>query len=81
MKVMKTRKRILSEEHFDTLTSMINLAFTSKYQSRDAKTISLMRRCCKLRIQVLDPGHPHTKTSLEALHKWEGGEVELERSN
>ena len=47
---MEIRKRVLSEEHPDTLTSINNLAFTLKYQSRDAEAISIMRRCCKLRI-------------------------------
>jgi hypothetical protein len=32
---METSKRVLGEEHPDTLTSMSNLAFTLKSQNRD----------------------------------------------
>ena len=78
VRVIETTKRVLGEEHPDTLTSMNNLAFTLKDQSRDAEAISLTRRCCKLGMQVLGPGYPHTEASLEALHEWEGGEDELE---
>jgi len=34
MQVMETRKRVLGEEHPDTLTSMNNLAFTIQKQGR-----------------------------------------------
>ena len=81
VRVMETMKKVLREEHPDTLTSMKNLAFTLKYQSRDAQPISLMRRYCKLQMQVLGPGHPHTEALLDALHEWEGGKNERERSD
>lgn len=76
VQVMETRKRVLGEEHPDTLTSMNNLAFTLKSQSRNEEAISLMNRCLKLRTQVLGPKRPNTKTSLEALHEWQDGEDE-----
>lgn len=72
---------IFGSEHSDTLSSMANLAFTFKYQSRDLEAIEIMRRCCKLRIQALGPVHPHTEASLVALHQWESGEDEFERSD
>ncbi|MDI1492405.1 MAG: hypothetical protein OHK93_003619 [Ramalina farinacea] len=74
VRVMETRKRVLGEEHPDTLTSMANLAFTIKSQGRNDHAIELMKRCVKLRQQLLGLGHPQTETSLEALHKWEDGE-------
>ena len=42
---METRKRLLGEEHPDTLTSMANLAFTWESQSRLDEALALMRRC------------------------------------
>ena len=78
---MEIRKRVLGEEYPDTLTSMNNLAFTWERQGRAIEAISLMGGCCNLRRQVLGPGHPDTEASLEALHEWESGEDELERSD
>lgn len=66
---MKTSKKVLDKEHPFTLISMINLAFTLKSQSRNEEIISLMKRCLKLRKQILGPRHSDTETSLEALHE------------
>ena len=81
MRVMEMRKKVLGKEHPDTLRSMNNLAFTLRGQSRNSDAISVMRRCCELRIRALGPSHPHTKKSLGALHAWEGGEHDPERSD
>ena len=72
---MEIRKRVLGEEHPSTLTSMANLAFTFKSQSRNKEAISLIKTCFKLRNRILGPTHPDTETSLEALNKWEDGEI------
>lgn len=61
--------RVLGEEHSDTLTMMANLAFTLKSRSRNKEAISLIKRCFKLRKEVLSPRHPDTETLLEALHR------------
>jgi Tetratricopeptide repeat len=43
--VMEMRKRVLGEEHPDTLTSMNNLAFTWKGKGHNDKAISLTEKC------------------------------------
>ena len=78
IQVMKTRKKVLGEEHPSTLTSMNNLAFTLKSKSSEAEAISIMETCFKLQKQILGPTHPDTETSLGALHEWEGEEDKLE---
>lgn len=45
MEVAEKRKRVLGEEHPNTLTSMANLAFTWKGYGQDAKAIELMEKC------------------------------------
>lgn len=70
VQVMKTRIRMLGNDHPDTLINMNNLAFTWKSQGRAIEAITLMERCIQLRKQVLGPGHPYTEASLEALHIW-----------
>ena len=49
MQVMETRKRVLGQEHPDTLSSMANLAFTTKDQSRKEEAIEVMVECVQLR--------------------------------
>ena len=66
VQVMETRKRVLGEEHPDTLTSMNNLAFTFKAQGHNDEAVSLMENCFQLRKQVLGPQHPYTTSSLTA---------------
>jgi len=58
VRVMETRKRVLGEEHPDTLTSINNLAYTWKGQGRDEEAIRLMTECAQLRTQILGAGHP-----------------------
>ena len=71
MRVIKTRKIVLSAEHPNTVASMYNLARTWKSQSRNEEAISLMKDCFKLRNQILGPEHPDTKISFKVLYKWE----------
>ena len=47
VRVMDTMKRVLDEEHPDTLTGMANLAFTKVSRPHD-NAIELMKRCVKL---------------------------------
>ncbi|KAF1975254.1 hypothetical protein BU23DRAFT_435962, partial [Bimuria novae-zelandiae CBS 107.79] len=49
VQVMETRKRVLGEEHPDTLTSMNNLAFTQQCQARYTEALALIERCFRLR--------------------------------
>jgi hypothetical protein len=71
VQVMETRKRMLGQEHPDTLTSMANLAFTWKSLGRDHDALELMRECLLLLKQKLGVDHPDTIFSLEALNEWE----------
>ena len=66
---VETRKRVLREEHPDTLTSIHDLAFTLKRQGHNDKAISLMEKCLQLQKQLSGPQHPYTTLSLEALNR------------
>jgi hypothetical protein len=70
---METMKRVLGEEHPNTLTSMNNLAFTQKSLRRDIEALQLMERCVELRNRKLGADHPDTLSSREVL-------AELERA-
>ncbi|OCK77107.1 hypothetical protein K432DRAFT_129195 [Lepidopterella palustris CBS 459.81] len=71
VQVIETRKRVLGEEHPDTLISMNNLAFTFKSQSRNDEAISLLKTCLQLQKQILGPQHPDTESSLKSLNEWQ----------
>jgi len=71
VQVIETRKRVLGEEHPDTLLSMANLAYTWKSQSRNKEAILLMEKCSELQKQILGRHHPYTETSLKALNRWQ----------
>jgi hypothetical protein len=49
VQLMETRKRVLGEEHPDTLTSRHNLAFTLHSQARREKALALMETCLQSR--------------------------------
>ncbi|KAH7346020.1 hypothetical protein BKA66DRAFT_478348 [Pyrenochaeta sp. MPI-SDFR-AT-0127] len=78
---METRKRVLGDEHPDTLISMANLAFTLKGQGSFSKAISLMEDCHELRMVVLGPRHTNTISSREALTTWRLEAVELSKQS
>jgi hypothetical protein len=69
---METRKRVLGEEHPDTLISLNNLAFTWKSQGRDTNIIRLMSKCHRLQKQELGAGHPYTISSFETEEMEDG---------
>ncbi|KAF1831070.1 hypothetical protein BDW02DRAFT_70292 [Decorospora gaudefroyi] len=70
VQVMETSKRVLTNEHPDTLTSMANLAFTLQSQARHEEALALMERCFQLRELVLGKQHPNTQSSLNTLSDW-----------
>ncbi|PVH92981.1 hypothetical protein DM02DRAFT_502270, partial [Periconia macrospinosa] len=51
--VMETGKRVLGEEHPDTLSSMANLTHTWKSQSRNEEAILLIEKCFELQKRIL----------------------------
>ena len=69
--VIKTMKRVLSDEHPATLTAICKLAFTLKSQGRNQEAIVLLQTCAQMQTQVLGGQHPDTELSLESLAEWE----------
>ena len=67
LQVMKTRKRVLKEEHPDTLTSMANLAVTYRNQGRWDEAEKLQMQVMESRKRVLKEEHPDTLTSMANL--------------
>ena len=67
MQVMETRKRVLGEEHPDTLTSMANLASTYRNQGRWKEAEVLESQVMETRKRVLGEEHPDTLTSMNNL--------------
>jgi hypothetical protein len=67
---METRKRVLGEEHRDTLTSMNNLAFTLKGQGLNSEAISLMEVLLQTGQRVFGPQHPNIQSSIRTLEDW-----------
>jgi hypothetical protein len=70
VQVMETTKRVLSDKHPNTLSSMANLAFTLQSQARYKEALALMERCFQLCKQVLGKQHPDTQSSLNTLSAW-----------
>jgi hypothetical protein len=70
VQVMETRKRVLTDEHPDTLTSMHNLALTLQSQARHEEALALIERCFQSRQQVLGEQHHDTQSSLNTLNIW-----------
>ncbi len=68
---METRKRVLGQEHPDTLTSMNNLAFTWKGQGQDKEALRLMEQCVALQSRIRGTSHPSTLSSRTALLAWQ----------
>jgi tetratricopeptide (TPR) repeat protein len=65
--VMQTRKRVLSDEHPDTLTSMANLASTYWNQGRWKEAEELEVQVLQTSRRVLTDDHPDTLTSMNNL--------------
>ena len=61
-------KRVLAQEHPDTLISMNNLAFMWKALCRDNKALELIENCVQLRKQRLGPDHSGT---ISSLNEWQ----------
>ncbi|KAH7110139.1 kinesin light chain 3 [Dendryphion nanum] len=64
LQVMDTWKRILGDEHPDTLTSMANLALTFWNQGRWKDAEELEAQIIETRKKVLGDEHPNTLTSI-----------------
>ncbi|KAF5848294.1 hypothetical protein GGP41_005682 [Bipolaris sorokiniana] len=64
VQVMETRKRVLGDEHPDTLTSMANLASTYWNQGRWKEAEELQAKELGICSRVLGDEHPDTLTSM-----------------
>ncbi|KAL8718789.1 MAG: hypothetical protein Q9225_004121 [Loekoesia sp. 1 TL-2023] len=67
VEVMETRKRVLGEEHSDTLDSIANLASTYWNQGRWKEAEELEVEVVKIRERVLGEEHPDTLDSIANL--------------
>ena len=70
--VMETRKRVLGEEHPDTLVSMNNLVSTYWSQGRWKEAEMLGVLVMETRKRVLGEEHPDTLTSIANLEFLQG---------
>ncbi len=64
---METRKRVLGEEHPDTVSSTANLASTYWNQGRWKEAEELQVQVMETRKRVLGEEHPYTLTSIHNL--------------
>ena len=67
MQVVETGKRVLGEEHPDTLRSMANLASTYSKQGRWKEAEELRVKDTAICINLLGPEHPETLMSMANL--------------
>ncbi|KAI9700241.1 MAG: hypothetical protein M1836_002255 [Candelina mexicana] len=67
VQVMETNKKVLGEEHPDTLTSMINLAWMYFNQGRCKEAEELIIQVIKTNKKMLGEEHPDTLTSMANL--------------
>ncbi|KAI4947480.1 hypothetical protein J4E91_006299, partial [Alternaria rosae] len=67
VQVLETSKRVLSDEHPDTLISMANLALTYRNQGRWKEAEELEVQVLETRKRVLSDEHPDTLTSMANL--------------
>ncbi|MCH8028683.1 MAG: toll/interleukin-1 receptor domain-containing protein [Candidatus Dadabacteria bacterium] len=76
-KVLETRKRVLGEEHPDTLASMNNLAGTLGAQGDLKRARELQEKVLETRKRVLGEEHPDTLTSMNNLAGTLGAQGDL----
>jgi hypothetical protein len=70
VQVIEITKKVLGDEHPDTLTSMANLAHTLELQSRHKEALDLIDLCFQSRQKVLGEQHPATQSTQRALNGW-----------
>lgn len=73
MRVIETRKRVLGEEHPDTLISMNNLAYTLKSLGGKDDALGLITECHQRRERILGSTHPDFLATDETLRAWSLG--------
>ena len=64
---LEKRKRILGDDHPDTLDSINNLALLLKAQGEYDRALPLYEDCLEKRKRILGDDHPHTLYSIQNL--------------
>ena len=67
--VLGARRRVLGEEHPDTLKTVSNLAMSLAYQRKHAEAEEMLQAALEVSRRVLGDGHPLTLTTAESLKK------------
>jgi len=75
-RVLEKRKRILGENHLDTLWCRNNIAFIVKSRGRVDEAIMEMTELVALSSRILGADHPFTKDLTTNLAEWKD-EVKL----
>jgi hypothetical protein len=65
--VLAVRRRVLGDDHPDTLTSRDCLAWLAARQGRRAEAVELYRQVLADRSRVLGAGHPDTQATRDEL--------------
>jgi tetratricopeptide (TPR) repeat protein len=80
VQAMQMRKRVLGDEHPDTLTSMANLASTYMNQGRWKEAEELNVQAMQMRRRVLGDEHPDTLLSMSNLAQALSGQGKYEEA-
>jgi Tetratricopeptide repeat len=75
--VLEIAKRVLGEEHTDTLTSMNNLAVTLWQQGETVGARRLQEASVQGRLRTLGAQHPDTMRGIQTLRQM-GGDSPIE---
>ena len=67
LQVLESRRRVLREEHPDTLTTMHNLASTYNRQGHTEEAEKLYLQVLESRRRVLRAEHPNTLRTMQDL--------------
>jgi hypothetical protein len=70
VQVVEARRRVLGEEHPDTITAMANLAYTKRDLGQNAVAIDLMTQSATVSSQVLGYDHPNCRNRYEQATLW-----------
>jgi hypothetical protein len=68
--VLEKRRRILSEEHPDTITAISNLVNTLGDQGHLDEAISLLEETVQKMRRIHGDQHPHTKVAVNNLARY-----------
>lgn len=67
LRALELRRRVLGDEHRDTLTAMLNLAVTLRKARRLDESEAVLRPCLEISRRVLGEEHPETVRAIQNL--------------